>query len=63
MIIHIGIAQRAAGDGIATDANGGDGADGVEDFVEGGFVDGGVEVSYVEGGGGKVGGGGVGGCG
>ena len=58
MVVHVGIAERAAGDGIATDADGGDGADGVEDFEEEAFVDFGEEVAYVERGGMEGGGGG-----
>jgi hypothetical protein len=32
MEIHIGVSERATGDGIATDADGGHGSHGVEDF-------------------------------
>jgi len=53
VVVDVGVAQRATGDSVATDAYGGYGPHGVEDFVEGGFVDGGVEVADVEGGGGE----------
>mmetsp|Transcript_6690 Transcript_6690/g.15234 ORF Transcript_6690/g.15234 Transcript_6690/m.15234 type:complete len:558 (-) Transcript_6690:17-1690(-) len=76
VVVHVGVPQRAAGDGIATDADGGDGSDGVEDFEEESFVHFGEEVADVEGGGVEVvgaccsgaaaaaggGGGGGGGC-
>ena len=51
VVVDIGIAERAAGDGVATDANGGNGANGIEDFVEKAFGDFGEEIAYVEGGG------------
>lgn len=56
VVVDVGVAEGTAGDGVAADADGGDGADGVEYFVEGGFVDGGVEVADVEGGVEEVGG-------
>ena len=62
MVIDVGVAERAAGDGIAADADGGDGSDGVEYFVEGGFVDGGVKVADVERGIDEVGGAARAGC-
>jgi len=55
MVIHISIPEGATGDGIATDANGGHGSDGVEDFEEEAFVDFWEEVADVEGGGDEVG--------
>ncbi len=50
VVVDVGVAEGAAGDGIAADADGGDGTHGVEDFVEEAFGDFREEVAHVEGG-------------
>ena len=48
MVVDVGVAQRAAGDGVAAHADGGDRTDGVEDLVEESLVDLGEEVADVQ---------------
>lgn len=51
VVVDIGVSERATGDGITADADGGDGADLGEELEEHGLGDGGVELTDVERGG------------
>ncbi len=51
VVVDVGVAEGATGDGIAADADGGDGTHGVEDFVKEAFGDFREEIAHVEGGG------------
>jgi hypothetical protein len=48
VVVDVRIAEGTAGYRVATDADGGDGSDGVEDFVEEAFVDVWEEISDVQ---------------
>jgi hypothetical protein len=48
VVVNIGVAERATGDGVATDTDGSDLADGREQLEEHGLGDGGVELADVE---------------
>lgn len=48
VVVDVGIAERATGDGITADTDGSDSADLGEEFEEHGLGDGGVELSNVE---------------
>lgn len=48
MVIDVGVAEGSTSDGIATDADRGDGTNGIEDFKEQSLVDIGEEVANVK---------------